>query len=135
MTDPSRLLSEIRALERSLHRPEVRHSRALLEALLGEGFVEFGASGTVYERDEIIDLMLVEEPDDDPDTLQSDDYALTIIAPDAVLLTYKTCRRQPDGSERAALRSSIWKKTGASWQMLFHQGTLTANIAATSPSP
>ena len=54
-----------------------------------------------------------------------DDYALTPISTDSALLTYRTWRRQADGSERHVLRSSIWKHDGRRWQMLFHQGTPT----------
>ncbi|WP_052201854.1 DUF4440 domain-containing protein [Ensifer sp. ZNC0028] len=124
MTPPFPQLDDIRALEESLHRTEVRRSRAALENLLAEGFVEFGASGAVYHRAEIIDLLL-EEDDEDDGELRADNYRLTAISPDAVLLTYRTHRIEADGSERHALRSSIWKWDGTKWQMLFHQGTVT----------
>ncbi len=61
MTKPLPDLDEIRALEEALHRAEVRRSRTTLEALLADGFVEFGASGSVYHRTEIIGLLLEEE--------------------------------------------------------------------------
>ncbi|MGO4624703.1 DUF4440 domain-containing protein [Ensifer sp. 2YAB10] len=125
MTAPLPHLTEIRMHEEALHRPEIRRSRAAVEALLAEGFVEFGASGTVYHRAEIIELLL-QEDEADGGKLLTDDYRLTAIAPDAVLLTYRTHRVESDGSERHVLRSSIWKRTGAKWQMLFHQGTVTA---------
>ncbi|WDZ78779.1 DUF4440 domain-containing protein [Ensifer adhaerens] len=121
-------LAHIRALEEALHRPAVRRSRAALEDLLAEGFVEFGASGSVYHRAEIIDL-LVEENGEDTAELRTGDYRLTPISPDAVLLTYRTHRIEADGSQRHALRSSIWKWDGSKWQMLFHQGTITKPFA------
>ncbi|MGF6255267.1 DUF4440 domain-containing protein [Ensifer sp. LBL] len=124
MTPPLPQLDDIRALEEELHRTEVRRSRPALENLLAEGFVEFGASGAVYHRAEIIDLLL-EEDDEDDGELRTDDYRLTAISPDAVLLTYRTHRIEADGSQRHALRSSIWKWDGTKWQMLFHQGTVT----------
>lgn len=124
MSDPSNLLAEIRALEQSLHQPEIRTSRDALDALLAPDFVEFGASGTVYHRAGIIELLLAEDPDETSGELLTDTYVLTAISADAVLLTYRTIRRSADGSERCALRSSIWKQDGARWQMLFHQGTL-----------
>lgn len=117
-------LDEIRALEEALHRPDVRRSRSAVEALLAEGFVEFGASGSIYHRAEIIDL-LVQEPEQDDGELRASDYRLTAISPEALLLTYRTRRRESDGSERHALRSSVWKRNGTRWQMLFHQGTVT----------
>ncbi|OCO98883.1 MULTISPECIES: DUF4440 domain-containing protein [unclassified Ensifer] len=128
MTNTLPDLADIRALEEALHRPEVRGSRAALEDLLAEGFVEFGASDTVYHRAEIIDL-LVQEDDADDAELRTGDYRLTPISSDAVSLTYRTHRIETDGSERHALRSSIWKWSGTRWQMLFHQGTITKPFA------
>ncbi|WP_280137620.1 DUF4440 domain-containing protein [Ensifer sp. Root127] len=70
----------MRALEEALHRPELRRSRAAVEVLLAEGFVEFGASGTKYHRAEMIDLL--SEEDDDPagDELRATDFSLTRIS-------------------------------------------------------
>jgi hypothetical protein len=116
-------LSEIRSLEEALHRPEIRRSRAALEELLAEGFIEFGSSGAIYHRDEMIDL-LVEDDDSGDGELLSYDYSLISISSEAVLLTYRT-KRIGNGHERHVLRSSIWKRVGRRWRMLFHQGTVT----------
>ncbi|UPA26774.1 DUF4440 domain-containing protein [Shinella oryzae] len=116
-------LAEIRSLEEALHRPEVRGSRDALEGLLAVGFVEFAASGTAYNRDTIIDLLLQEDGGGN-DGLTTANYALTTISDDAVLLTYDSERTQPDGTKRHVLRSSIWKRNEHRWQMLFHQGTI-----------
>ena len=119
-------LDEIRALEEALHRPDIRRSREAVENLLAQGFVEFGSSGTVYHRAETIALLAEEEGGDaNGGSLQADNYALTRIAADAGLLTYRTIRTGTDGSKRHVLRSSIWKHDGERWQMLFHQGTVT----------
>ncbi len=116
-------LQEIKALEEALHRPEIRRSRGAVERLLAEGFIEFGASGTVYDRPTVIDL-LAQESGGDEGNLRTSKYALTRISSDAVLLTYETERLSGAGSMRRVLRSSIWKYDGVQWQMLFHQGTL-----------
>ncbi|KNY16701.1 RNase H [Shinella sp. SUS2] len=124
MTGPAASIEEIRMLEEALHRPEVRGSRPAVEALLAEGFVEFGSSGTIYHRAEMLDLLSEEADEPSDGTLEASDYALTAIAEGAVLLTYRTCRRAADGSERHVLRASIWKLVGERWQMAFHQGTV-----------
>ncbi|MEP9374542.1 DUF4440 domain-containing protein [Mesorhizobium sp. KR1-2] len=118
-------IDQIRALEEALHRPEVRCSREAVQELLAEGFVEFGSSGAVYRRDEVIDLLAQEQDCSDDSELSAFDYSLTPISVDAVLLTYRTRRKERQGREWHALRSSIWKRTGTRWQMVFHQGTLT----------
>lgn len=123
MTSHCPELADIRSLEEALHRPEVRHSRDALEALLAAKFVEFGASGAIYNRATIIDL-LIQEDGSSNDDLRTTNYVLTSISYDAVLLTYESERTQNDGSKRHVLRSSIWKRNGDRWQMLFHQGTI-----------
>lgn len=116
-------LEEIQSLEEALHRLEIRRSREAVETLLAEGFVEFGASGRVYDRTTIIDL-LAQESDADEGDLRTANYALETISNDAMLLTYETERSYQDGSKRRVLRSSVWKHDGLKWQMFFHQGTV-----------
>ncbi|MDA0782460.1 MAG: hypothetical protein O2942_09385 [Proteobacteria bacterium] len=48
-----------------------------------------------------------------------EDFKVTNLSEEAGLATYKLNR---DG-KHISLRSSIWKKEGDSWQMIFHQGT------------
>jgi hypothetical protein len=116
-------LAEIQSLEEALHRPEIRRCREAVEALLAEGFVEFGGSGRMYDRAEIIDLLT--QDDDGSSDLKATNYAMVSISHDAVLLTYETERSYHNGSKRRrVLRSSIWKHNGVKWQMLFHQGTI-----------
>lgn len=124
MAERTVLTDEIRALEEALHRPDVRRSRTAVEALLAEDFVEFGASGTRYDRAEMIELLDAEVDEPDDGELKATDFSLTTISVDAVLLTYRTVRKGRDGSQREALRSSIWTRKAGRWQMLFHQGTL-----------
>ena len=119
-------LETIKSLEEALHRAETRGSKEQLETLLAEGFVEFGSSGTVYDRTTIVDLLAKECAADRGD-LGAMDYTLRSISHDAVLLTYKTVRSLKDGSKQSVLRSSIWKYDGLKWQMLFHQGTVSLN--------
>ena len=118
-------LAEIQALEEALHRAETRGCREAVDGLLASEFLEFGASGTVYDRETMIDLLAQESGGDDGD-LQASHYNLMSISHDAVLLTYRTKRSYPDGTTRRVLRSSIWKHDGRRWQMLFHQGTIRA---------
>jgi hypothetical protein len=117
-------IARFRALEQSLHRPEVRASRAAVEALLDEGFVEFGSSGSVYDdRKSVIDRLTRETPAAGsvlPETL---DFKVLALAPDVVLVTYRSVKMD-NGAARSVLRSSIWKRRGSDWRMVFHQGTV-----------
>ena len=53
------------------------------------------------------------------------DFNTSVLAPGAVLVTYRTVRQGavPDEQPIHSLRSSIWKLIDGRWQMLFHQGT------------
>lgn len=101
--------------ELSLLDPEVRASRSAASALLDDSFHEFGSSGTVWDRESVLDSMLavVDAP---PEVM---DMTASRLAPDVILLTYRT--RRPG---RGTLRSSIWRRTQGRWAIYFHQGTV-----------
>jgi hypothetical protein len=48
------LLETLQSLELELHRPEVRSNRNVLDRLLHPEFREFGRSGHIYERAEVL---------------------------------------------------------------------------------
>ena len=117
------LLETLRTLEVALHQPEVRRDRRKLDALLHPRFREFGRSGRIYDRPEVLDEFS-EQPQSHK--VWSQEYRVEPLAEDAALLTYKSAHIGNDGSlERHTIRSSLWLHTVKGWQMLFHQGTPT----------
>ena len=120
-SDGAGVAGEVLAAERRLLLPEVRASRAALEALLHPGFREIGASGRVWGREEIItELVAVTHPPA-PDI---ESPHVEVIAAGVVLLTYAVTGRQ--GPTR---RSSLWTARAAGgWQVRFHQGTPAAAV-------
>lgn len=116
-----KLLSQIRFMEETLASAEVRASRALMASLLSDEFREIGASGRVFDKAEILEL-LAGEPGDD--AYQVDELRVTALAEDTCLATYLI----PSRTEGAAVkpgsnRSSIWRMEDGVWRILFHQGT------------
>ncbi|WP_018335510.1 DUF4440 domain-containing protein [Actinomycetospora chiangmaiensis] len=109
---------ELRAvldLELRLLDLEVRRSPELAGPLIDPDFREYGASGRVWDRDAVLGVEF--GPDHEP--LVVSDEAAVRLADDAVLVTYRTRRR-----ERTVLRSSVWRREpGGPWRVLFHQGT------------
>jgi hypothetical protein len=94
--------------------------------LIAPEFREFGSSGTVYDRETILQLLANEEPSIPPRMTDIDSREL---AEGLVLLTYRTERSVCGPSTgtahpRATLRSSLWRRDARGWQILFHQGTL-----------
>ncbi|HEV2505203.1 MAG TPA: DUF4440 domain-containing protein [Mesorhizobium sp.] len=116
-------LDLIRGLEEELFKQAVRASPAAVGALLADDFVEFGRSGRVYDKREIV-LSLAAEGSDPPLELAASGFELKSLADDVVLLTYRTRRLDGDRALHT-LRSSIWKFSDGAWRMMFHQGTPT----------
>jgi hypothetical protein len=116
-----KLADEIIALERRLASPEVRRSRRSASALIAEDFREFGASGRVYSKAQILDGLIQETVVE----ISLDHMEVAQLAPDLVLLTYRGLKHFPEsGSLMRSLRSSIWRRGEAEgWQVIFHQGT------------
>jgi hypothetical protein len=116
------LTRHLRELEERLLESEVRRDRAQVSALLAEDFLEFGSSGRVWTRAEILDL-LATETYTQPEMI---DFACRRIAEGVALATYKTVRM--DAGERTeTLRSSLWTQKSGTWQVRFHQGTKVGN--------
>ena len=120
--DPGRAIGFFRQLEERLLHPEVRSSGDELSRLLVEDFIEFGSSGAIYNKQQIIGSLAREQIIEGSIT----DFSVRVLADDVVLLTYRSTRRDPATAEEwRSLRSSIWKLNDTRWQMIFHQGTPT----------
>lgn len=109
---------EIQNLEQSLLSDTFRKNRASVSELLADEFREFGSSGAVYSKSEI--LALLEQEKGTAITMQ--DFKCQVIAEDVALVTYRSARSGEFGAV-CALRSSLWIFRDARWQMVFHQGT------------
>jgi glyoxylase I family protein len=111
---------ELRVLEESLLEADVRASAAKIKDLLADEFVEFGASGRVYDRCEVLGSLRAESSVRRSLT----DFRVRLLAPGVALATYRAERRGEHGKRAVrSLRSSVWKHVGDRWQLVFHQGT------------
>lgn len=116
--------NQLYQLEERLLHPEVRRSEEDLLNLLANDFVEFGSSGRIFNRQQIIESLT------HSDTVQTQmvlkDFRAKILAPDVVLTTFYVTKHDEQREEmKNSLRSSIWKLIDCRWQMVFHQGTPT----------
>jgi hypothetical protein len=114
--------AEIIRLEEAMWREATRFDLTFQEATFSDDFVEFGRSGRVYTRADII------RTDSHPILAKLPLANLHVNALDAntVLVTYDSevvCA----GLVEHARRSSIWSRTRSpsqsAWVMRFHQGT------------
>ncbi|EHQ89584.1 DUF4440 domain-containing protein [Desulfosporosinus youngiae] len=118
----SSLYEQIYDREDRLLQPEIRRSREEISWLLADDFVEFGSSGGIFNK-----LQVVEELPHSPAVpVIIEDFQVKVFAPDVVLATYRAVKTNESREEmRNSLRSSIWKFLDGRWQMVFHQGTRT----------
>ncbi len=107
-------------LELSLLKPETRSSFDLLNGLIADDFIEFGSSGSVYNKKEILDRLPTSA---DKVEYTISDFNVRILSDSMVQTTFKTDRIINGTEKLTSLRSSIWRKTNDNWQMFFHQGT------------
>ena len=119
--------AELLRAEMTLLDPSVRHDPSRVSAFLADDFFEFGASGRVWTRDQILELLATEEYA--PPIVE--DFACHRIADEVVLVTYRTVRINKElGHREAALRSSLWIRRSGTWKIRFHQGTRAFDLSS-----
>lgn len=119
MTD---LLAELTVLEAELHHPGRTCTRERLEQLLHPAFHEVGRSGRPYSRQAVIDFLAARTAI--PRVVPSG-HRVQPLAPDWALLHFRSEEIADDDGTRsnAALRVSLWNRTGIGRQLYYHQGT------------
>jgi hypothetical protein len=97
-------------LEQRLARVGGKISAEEARLLIADDFVEFGVSGKVWSKAEIVAAL----PEWPAGELKLEDFHVRGLDASICLVTYRI------GS---SLRSSIWRRGGERWQIIFHQGT------------
>ncbi|TMU88164.1 DUF4440 domain-containing protein [Bacillus sp. BHET2] len=117
MRNHQSLKEHIQILEETLLDPEIRTDPIHLDKLLAEEFFEFGSSGNVWVRGDCLGEGGLSDRE-----FHLYDFKIEHLAEDIVLATY---RLKDSTRQQNTLRSSIWKEVNGSWQIFFHQGTIT----------
>jgi hypothetical protein len=109
---------QLRQLEESHYRAEVRCSQSKMDEILAGDFFEFGRSGHVYSRAALLaaPLQAIDA------VLPLPDLSIRLLSADVAQVTYKSIVQDESG-EQHSLRSSIWSRTSGGWRLRFHQGT------------
>jgi hypothetical protein len=123
------VLQELIQREPIFHHPEFGTSRRDFENMTDPAFWEVGASGRRYSREYVIDTVVKRYEDPQyrgihsppEDTWQTKDFHCLEIAHDNYLLTYTLVQ-----GDRITRRSTIWRRSGTGWKILYHQGTIVA---------
>jgi hypothetical protein len=94
------LQDSIEQLELSLLNPNVRKSKDALDAIIANGFFEIGASGNIYNKDDILNALPIEVTN----TYVMSDFNILSLSENLILATYTLSEQY-----RKTKRSSIWK--------------------------
>ena len=112
---------ELQQREPIFHRPENGTSRADFEAMTEIGFWETGASGRRYSREFVLQELerRYQRNIKTDDSWETSDFFCQQLASDLYLLTY-TLKQ----GNRLTRRSTIWRRAGGTWKVVYHQGTV-----------
>lgn len=109
------LKDTIQQLELSLLNPEIRQSRHTLDSLIADEFLEIGASGNVYNKNDILNAL----PSEETNHYVMSQFDMLGLSDNIILVTYTLSERS-----RRTKRASIWKLINNEWALIFHQGTI-----------
>jgi len=114
--------AELALREPIFHHPELGTTRADFEAQTVEDFWEVGASGTVYRRDQIWDILAARYADPrHDDRWAASDFFCRELGPGTYLLTYLL-----DQAGRITRRATVWRRGAQTWQIVYHHGTVVS---------
>jgi len=121
---PSRddVISQLCALEPLGHRSPPGSTRAHFEDVLGDGFWEVGASGSVYDREWCLDELADRYADRAYNPLLGmtvDQFEARPLGNDVWLATYRLFQ-----DERETRRLTVWRREAERWVAQYHQGTI-----------
>jgi hypothetical protein len=125
MPDLAHVLQQINAREPLFHHRELVYSAETFDRETSDDFWEVGASGRMYQRDQVRDVILERLATEDEDAMvaegwQTQDHLVLALGEDTYLFTYVL-----HGQGRVTRRSTLWRGSPErGWQALYHQGTV-----------
>jgi hypothetical protein len=111
-------LAELTRLEESMWREATRFDLTFQETRFAPDFTEFGRSGRVYSRQD----MVLTDAQPIQAVLPLSNLRFRLLDENIAQVTYNS-QVTYDGAVEYGRRSSIWSRTSSGWVMRFHQGT------------
>lgn len=111
---------ELRAREPIFHRPEFGTTREDFDRMMEAEFFEIGASGKLYSRAFVLDVLAERQGEDDPEPRIAGEFAVRHLGGSLYQATYVLL--QPPA--RYTRRSTLWRYDDEAWTIVFHQGTI-----------
>ncbi len=113
------VMRELIAREPIFHRPEWGTTRADFERMTAPEFWEIGASGKMYDRVLVLDLLEERHATPQVEDFQASNFRIRELAGGFYLLHYDLVQ-----GLRRTRRTTLWQRTEEGWKIAFHQGTI-----------
>ncbi len=117
------VLNELKKREPIFHHPEFGTTRKDFENMTEETFREVGASGRIYNREYVLNVLEERYANPHVDKWETKDFKCQELANNIYLLTYTLLQ-----DERVTRRTTIWRRHGSDWKIVYHQGTIVEDI-------
>lgn len=116
-----RLEEKLLQLEKNLLDPEFCGNFNNLDGCLAPGFMEYGQSGTVYDRDAAIRILMSAAGSNNTVKKEIENFNICCLSSHAAVAHYISVAK--GRKESRSMRTSIWVKEEGRWKLHFHQGT------------
>jgi hypothetical protein len=117
--NPRHVFEELLAREPIFHHPEFGTLRSDYERMTDDGFWEVGASGRIYDRRDVIDILVKRYAEPFEDVFRLEGCQCRRLSIDIWLFTYTLHQ-----GDRVSRRATIWQRSCDDWKIVYHQGTL-----------
>lgn len=108
------MIKKILELERDSLNPVNRQSKVFWENILSDDFIEFGSSGVLYTKKDVLSSKSLNSSE-----IRIEDLNCRMISEHAFLVTYMAFK---DGKK--TFRSSLWRLEAKEPKLFFHQSSV-----------
>ncbi len=105
------ILRELAAREPIFHRAELGTTREDFDRMMAEEFWEISASGRIFTRDFVLDLLEERHKTTQVEDLRASEFRITELAPDIYMLHYTLVQ-----GERKTRRTTVWRQVEKEWK-------------------
>lgn len=115
------LALEIKQMELTLLHTDMQAQPSLIDELLAEEFEEIGNDGCTQSRQSVVEWLMSK---DNQLKWTLEDFRIKCLSNDLVMAIYRTnTKHHMAEKHKGSIRSSIWRRRGDSWEIIFHQAT------------
>ena len=115
------LTKQIQTLEEKLLHTDMQENPFLLDELLAESFEEIDNTGNITTRQAVVEWLMNKNKND---RWLITSFRIKELSTDIVLAIYQAQKvGGRNNTVAVSTRSSIWKRHGSHWKMVFHQAS------------